>query len=341
MPKVPRVWRSGVVPGWKQLHRVEVGTDRPAYRVLDLASVPAVVRERWSARKVPLKPGTAMRFYPQQLLGRNFIRSGVVATGVGGTAVAADVATAAVVFPSNWIGLIGDGTAGIVFGTVFAVGGVGASIAGLRYWRDPRRLRKADRAAAQKAVWITPADLGFRRMHGIARSTDEERLFHLSVRIAERIAATNSWKSPLLDSHPARLDLDENVGQIGRRLLEIRRLRTELETSRSPATQPVVEEHVRSLDAAFASLAARVVTMHDYLEQLRELDGRLWQLEQIERANSLSDRVLDVMAATAGDEHADEQLRELKSDTEVNAETVDAILSDLAVTVDYLETDEK
>lgn len=330
---IPGSWRRRAPRNWRDMHRAEVGTARPTYQILDVGSAPESVRRRWEARRVRMQAGTPGRQYPQGLLSRNVIASGAWASGFGMATVLAEVGSAVVLVPSSLLGLMPAAGAGATLGGIAVVGGTATAVTGWRYVRDPKRLRRRERAAARKAMWITPAALGYRRTKGFGRTTDEERLFHLAVRTGERIVATNAWRSTLLDGHRVRLDLDENLSQIGRRLVQIRTLRDEMIAADGAETRHTISGYRESLDHAFESIAGRVVALHGYLDQLRELDDRLARLAQVERAESMSDRVLDVLAATATDETAAEQIAELGTQAVDSAEAVETMLGELADTV--------
>lgn len=322
--------------GWRDLHRAEIGMSRPMYRILDVGSAPEAVQSRWTARRVRMSAGVPGRTYPVQLLGRNVISSRVWLWGFGVATVLAEAGSSLILLPSSMLGLIPAADAGGTLGGIAVIGGGATALSGWRYWRDPKRLRRKERAAARVALWITPAALGYRREKG--RTTDEERLFHLAVHTAEGIVATNAWRSSLLDGHRVRLDLDENLSQIGRRLVHIRGLRDEMSRADGPGTRETIDGYRRSLDQAFESIAGRVLALHDYLGQLRELDVGLARLEQAEHAESLSDRVLDVLAETAADDPAVEELSTLGAQASDSAQAVEHLLADLAETVSSFDS---
>lgn len=333
---------GGFIPGsrrrraprnWRDLYRADIGMSRPTYQILDVGSAPESVRRRWEARRIRMQAGTPGRPYPASLLSRNMIASGAWVSGFGAATILAEAGSAIVLVPSSWLGLLPMAGAGTTLGGIAVVGGTATAVTGWRYVRDPKRLRRRERAAARKAMWITPAALGYGRTKGFSRTTDEERLFRLAVHTGERIVATNAWRSSLLDGHRVRLDLDENLSQIGRRLVQIHTLRREMAGADGAATRQTIAGYRESLDDAFDSIAARVVALHGYLDQLRELDDSLARLAQVEHAGSLSDRVLDVMAATAADETAAEQIAELRTQAVDSAGAVESMLGELAETV--------
>lgn len=330
---IPGARRRRAPRDWRDLYRADIGMSRPTYQILDVGSAPDSVRRRWEARRVRMQAGTPGRPYPPSLLSRNVIASGAWTSGFGAATVLAEVGSAVVLLPSSLLGLMPMAGAGATLGGIAVVGGTATAAAGWRYVRDPKRLRRRERAAARKAMWITPAALGYRRTKGFGRTTDEERLFRLAVQTGERIVATNAWRSSLLDGHRVRLDLDENLSQIGRRLAQIHTLRGEMAAADGAATRQTITGYRESLDHAFASIAGRVVALHGYLDQLLELDDGLARLAQVERAGSLSDRVLDVMAATATDDSAAEQIAELGTQAVDSAQAVESMLDELAETV--------
>lgn len=325
---------------WRALWKEHCARSMPVYRVLVPDSVPHSVRAAWSARGY--STGASRQTGPMRLLRnpgetRNLIRSNLVFKGLTGAGAAgtgiAGLSTLGVSLAADAVA-----TGGLVTTGVFAVlTGVTGGVTGTTYLRDPKRLSKKDRQKAQEARWITPATLGYVPGGRSAQDTDEQRLFHLAVTLAARIAATRSWTHPVLSDHVARVDLDSIIGTLGVRLAELCEVRIQLEEMRDSAEAGRVAAYLRRLAGAFASVADRVVSMHEYLEHLRSLDAQLIALDHSERTREMGERVLDVVARTAGDDVVDTHFRDLNLEAESHAESIQQLLGELDETADEFD----
>ncbi|GAB3044032.1 hypothetical protein [Sediminivirga luteola] len=324
---------------WRALHKRYVGAARPRYRILVNDSVTEEVRRRWAARGVTniamLGPGLPPRSAPG-LLRRNLLGSKALFLGTGAVATSATVSTGGIAWLAGALTFVEPTTGLLWTGGVAAVTGAGTAWTGVRYSRDPRRLRRNERAAARDAVWITPEALRVPGPRGGMKETDEQRLFHLLCALAQRIVATRAWTHESLQGHMSKLDLDHLVSGIGARLLELTQLRREMERIRSPHSERQLRAVERRLQEAFDSAAARVEGLEGYLQRLLALDELLLKLDHLERSRELGARVLDVLAKTADDEDADWRLQDLNLEAESHAEVIQRLLEELEESADEL-----
>lgn len=306
------------------------------YRILVPDSVPSSVVSTWLARGYRVSVGSPAPTFASPAMSRNLIRSNFVYRTTAGAGL---TATGLAALPTAVIALAGDiVAAGVVTTGVFgAITAVTAGWTGLKYRRDPKRLSKKDKEAAAAARWITPTDLGWIPGLTSGQDTDEQRLFHLAVTTARRIAQTRAWTHPILQDHVARVDLDHAVASIGTRLQELVELRSELESVREPQTSARIDAYLAKLATAFRSMADRVVAMHEYYEHLLDLDRQLTVLAHTEQSKVLGDRVLDVLSRTADDESADWRFRELNIEAESHAEVIKGLLFELEETAEEFD----
>lgn len=324
---------------WRALHKRYVGAARPRYRILVNDSVTEEVRRRWAARGVTniamLGPALPPRSAPG-LLRRNLLGSKALFLGTGAVATSATVSTGGIAWLAGALTFVEPATGLLWTGGVAAVTGAGTAWTGVRYSRDPRRLRRNERNAARHAVWITPEALRVPGPRGGLKETDEQRLFHLLYALAQRIVATRAWTHESLQGHMSKLDLDHLVSGIGARLLELAQLRREMEHIRSPHSEGQLRAVEDRLQEAFRSAAARVEGLEGYLQRLLALDELLLKLEHLERSRELGARVLDVLAKTADDEDADWRLQDLNLEAESHAEVIQQLLEELEESADEL-----
>lgn len=333
---------------WKTLWERTCAGTLPTYRILVPDSVSEDVRKVWRARSYRVdatEPGSQL---VTAGMSRNLIRSRVkfaaaTTAGVIATGIAALPTVLISVFDSVPEG--GVITTGII-GTISAAG---AGYTGWKYHKDPRRLDRKGQESARGAEWITPERLGW--VPGIknGQDTDEQRLFHLTVATAQKIARTRAWTHPIMQDHVSRVDLDHAVASIGRRLVELVELRTELEHMRqnnviagggTPAdlsTDKQLATYLRHLTRAFSSMVDRVLALNAYHERLRKLDQQLLMLDQTERSREIGSRVLDVISRTADDENVDWRLQELNIEAEAHAESINELLHELTVTAESFD----
>lgn len=326
---------NAVSQSWKSLWKSECGKAIPIYRVLVPESVNQAIMKAWNARGYRYTAGAPSAIMLTGGMRRNFFRSSMLFKGGTGTGAAVTAGFAA---PGGLALLSGFVDAALTFGAlggVTAVGtGVFAAVTGPKYFRDPKRLSRKNRAQVGQAQWITPASLGFQPGAKDGRDTDEQRLFHLAVTIARKIVRTRAWTHPILSDHVSRVDLDHAVASIGARLAELVRLREEIESIRDKGTAKSVETYLAKLAVAFTSMANRVLSMHEYYERLTALDEQLTLLHNSERSRELGDRVLDVLSRTAADDSADWQFRELRIDAESQSSIISGLVAELDQSAD-------
>ena len=326
---------------WHRLWRQMCSGRLPSYRVLVPDSVTDSVQRVWEARGYDFpasrQGSTVVRHLSAPAESRNLFKSSMYFRGLTGGGI---VTTGAVGAGTLGISaLVGDlFTAGAVTtGVLAAATGVTGAVTGRRYLKDPKRLSKKDRASARSARWITPQSLGF--VPGIknGQDTDEQRLFHLAVTLATRIASTRAWTHPVLADHVARVDLDETVASVGVRLIELVQVRVELDAMRDGTEAARVNAYLTRLAEAFESVADRVMAMHEYLEHLRALDEQLIALDHSERTREMGERVLDIVSRTAGDDTIGAQFRDLNLEAESHAESIARLLADLDHTAEEFD----
>lgn len=330
---------------WKSLWERSCAGTLPTYRILVPDSVSEDVRKVWRARSYRVdatEPGSQL---VTAGMSRNLIRSRVkfaAATTAG--AIATGIAALPTVLISVFDSVPEGGV--ITTGIIGTISAAGAGYTGWKYRKDPRRLDRSAKESAGAAEWITPERLGW--MPGLTKGqdTDEQRLFHLTVATAQKIARTRAWTHPIMQDHVSRVDLDHAVASIGRRLVELVEIRAELEQMRqtnitagggTPAassTDKQIVAYLRQLTRAFSSMVDRVLALNAYYERLRKLDQQLLMLDQTERSREIGSRVLDVISRTADDENADWRLQELNIEAEAHAESINELLRELTVTAE-------
>lgn len=318
---------------WRELWKRECAGTLRDYRILVPDSVPDSVLSAWGARGYALSAGASAKDSTRaalmtNLMNRNLIRSNVSFTswtsmGVAGTAVLS-LSTAVGFLATGGIAEVGVIASGIAAAATAGVSGY----TGLKFRRDPKRLSRRDRVAATRARWITASDLGW-TLGKNGQDTDEQRLFHLAVVTARKIVATSSWNHAVLADHVSRVDLDHAVASIGVRLKELYEVRTELDSHRDPHTAAQIDVYQARLAEAFRSMAHRVVAMHEYLDQLKDLSAQLRLLENSEASKALGQRVIDVLSRTADDESADWRFRELNIEAESHGDAIRSLLGEL------------
>lgn len=330
---------------WKSLWERSCAGTLPTYRILVPESVPENVRTVWRARSYRVdatEPGTQL---VTAGMSRNLIRSRVA---FAATTAAGAAATGIAALPTALISVFDSVPEGgvITTGIIAAISAAGAGYTGWKYRRDPRRLDRRAKASASTAEWITPERLGWIPGLTQGQDTDEQRLFHLSVVTAQRIARTRAWTHPIMQDHVSQVDLDHAVASIGRRLVELVEIRAELEQMRQtnisagdgepadPSTDRQIVAYLRQLTRAFSSMVDRVLALHAYYERLRTLDQQLLMLDQTERSREIGSRVLDVISRTADDENAEWRLQELNIEAEAHAESISELLRELALTAE-------
>ncbi len=326
---------------WRTLWRRECAGTLPDYRILVPDSVPERVLSTWRQRGYELSAGApagqSLRgAMSSKLMSRNLIRSNVAFSSWTGLGLAG---TSLIALPTALLSLASGAVveAGLVMTGAAAAATAGVSgVTGVKFLRDPKRLRKRDREAAARARWITPADLGW-SLGLSGQDTDEQRLFHLAVTTARSIVATRAWSHPVLTDHVSRVDLDHAVASIGVRLSELLELRSELDQVREPQNSQQIDVYQEKLAQAFRSIASRVIAMHGYYERLLDLDRQLRVLEHTQASQVLGDRVLDVLSRTAADDDADWRFRELNIEAESHSDAIRSLVGELDASADQFD----
>jgi hypothetical protein len=182
--------------------------------------------------------------------------------------------------------------------TLGAESGVVSSQIGRGRWRTERHVAKTEGSAEAQEV---------------SRAT----------RTARAVAASTAWKSGYLDAQRVRLDLSEETRQVARQCQQIYDLRTELGRGDSgaqstaegaaKAASAVRAEQKRQLDSALASVRQRVDALASFADHVAALDVELAALRELERADTLSDRIDEVVArGSAANELATGELDQMR-----------------------------
>lgn len=311
---------------WRKLWERELGSTVPSYRFLVADSVSESVTRAWKARGYELASTSGSTKALGPLMHRNVLASRAVFIG---TTTVGGIVTGGLAFLTGVASLIvGDLVdPGVIITGLSAAGTLGTSgYTGARYLRDPKRLNKKALEDSQNAMWLTPQALGYSFGR---QDTDEQRLFHLTVHIAQQISRTPAWNDPVLEDHVSHIDLDHAVSTIGVRLQEIYLLRSELESLRDKRTAPQIDAYQEQLAAAFRSIADRVTAMHDYLGGLGRLSVKLGELQRSEQSREIGERVLDVVARTAADDAALTNLEHLGLAADSHVESIQQLLGEL------------
>ena len=315
---------------WRDLWEQMCGMKTPRYTILVPYSVPPSVTSAWKARGYPLAVGksapmsakrtkavTTNKFLSTNIAFKATTYTGASLTGLTGLSALGSLATTA--HPES--GLI---TAGI-FASLTALS---AGITGRKYAKDPRRLSKSDKKAAQSARWITPSKLGYSRGFGGTTDSDEQRLFHLAVVIAMKIVTTTAWHHPLTENQATRVDLEHAVATMGVRLCDVYHLRHELEQLQSVQANEQINDYLANIGTAFNAVAEQVLRLYEYYQRLLAVEQQLLLLEHSERSQAIGDKVQSLLAETSGDVDP-VSLGHLNMEAEAQAEAISRMINDL------------
>ncbi|WP_129668041.1 hypothetical protein [Phytoactinopolyspora endophytica] len=157
--------------------------------------------------------------------------------------------------------------------------------------------------------------------------------------VVAHIRATPSWKSPHLDEHELRIDLDEEVRQIALGCHRVAELRMAIggkpdgrsETGRRAAT--VHDTSMISLDVVVRRLEDRIDSLASYRDRLRTLSRELADLDSAARVADVAEKVAHLAASTrSGDEPGDsiaEMLPYPRESADGVPDALDALRSDV------------
>jgi hypothetical protein len=135
----------------------------------------------------------------------------------------------------------------------------------------------------------------------------------------DTVCTSKVYRTGQFDSSVREADLKRHEWEIATRLLDITRRRAEYAANRSegvlgPHTAAVLEAHARAVTIAQVATTRRVEELRRFASEVRASDLALEDLRQAEKLALGNDRYLDLVAATAADEHAITELTDLADD---------------------------
>jgi hypothetical protein len=157
--------------------------------------------------------------------------------------------------------------------------------------------------------FVEPSDLdvlGAQRLQAVQAAIDA-------------VCGSEVYQTGRLDSPVRAAHLRQHEWEMARRLCDISRRRAEYTTSRSegipgPHTAAVLVGHRRAIDIAQDAATRRVRELQRFASEVRASDLALEDLRKAEALALRNDRYLDLVAATAADEHAITELTRLTDD---------------------------
>ncbi|MBM4653962.1 hypothetical protein GS640_00165 [Rhodococcus hoagii] len=168
----------------------------------------------------------------------------------------------------------------------------------------------------------------------------EYRLAEYAAALAQRIAHSPAWASNFLESHRIELNYREELRDITIHAHRLRAIYLELgEPPRGDTPQAVrardrFDKASAPLEVIWRALVRRVAALESFTLHLAELDTQLANMEAVERATSLEDRIGNLLASAVSDEFAAAHtlsVTERSQDTSLSVEaTLDALRSDIA-----------
>lgn len=198
---------------------------------------------------------------------------------------------------------------------------LGASLNGLS---DPWLLTVAASAVVTFAVRREVRGAGLRRFRqsyveqSDLDSVSSQRLQAVQAAV-NTVCGSEVYKTGRLDSPIRAAHLRQHEWEMARSLRNITRRRDEYAASRSegvpgPHTAAVLVGHRRAIDIAQDATSRRVKELQRFASEVRASDLALEDLRKAEKLALRNDRYLDLVAATAADEHAITELTQLTDD---------------------------
>jgi hypothetical protein len=198
---------------------------------------------------------------------------------------------------------------------------LGALLNGLT---DPWLVTVAALAVATVAVRREVRGAGLRRFRrSFVEPSDLDVLSAQRLRAAQdaidAVCASEVYQTGRLDSPIRASHLRQHEWEMARRLADISSHRAEYTASRSegvpgPHTAAVLVGHRRAIDIALDAATRRVEELQRFAGEVRTSDLALEDLRRAEKLALRNDRYLDLVAATAADEHAITELTQLTDD---------------------------
>jgi hypothetical protein len=188
-------------------------------------------------------------------------------------------------------------TVGLLLAVMVAIVGLlglagGGMVIALRLSRRSSPRDEISAAWRSRQAWLGPW-----------AQTQERRLVFVAVDTVARIARSNAWASDGLGDHRVRLDLITELDEIDDQAFHLAVLRRKLGDLPD-------EDHAAALQRSWDALVDRVSALSAYADRLAAL--------QTERnAVAADEAVARLLAGTARDELASEQVRDLTAGTDV------------------------
>ncbi|MFJ8313796.1 MULTISPECIES: hypothetical protein [unclassified Streptomyces] len=148
--------------------------------------------------------------------------------------------------------------------------------------------------------------------------TDDARdLLHRAHRAQHVILESRVHREDLIDRTANEHMLPAQLWEIALSLALYSKLcRQEPDHPQGAALIRVLHDRRRALETSLRGITSRVRALEDYAQQSAEADARYAELEQIQYLSDRSDQVLDLVARTAGDEHAVEEVTGMAAQAE-------------------------
>jgi hypothetical protein len=170
-------------------------------------------------------------------------------------------------------------------------------------WADDGKLKKA-------RMWKSDHEWG-------ADQSDAYRLVFYTVKVVERILASNSWNSKVLDGHRIRLNLAEEIRQIDEHAYGLHKVIVQMgrrPTGSTPGAlraQRAYDDHVILLQPVWQKLLGRVKALEEYANHLAALDESLTHLASLDQLEGVEDEIADLLTAAVADEFATDRTKAL------------------------------
>ncbi|MCT9093507.1 hypothetical protein N4G70_32260 [Streptomyces sp. ASQP_92] len=142
-------------------------------------------------------------------------------------------------------------------------------------------------------------------------------LLHRAHRAQHVIMESRVHREDLIDRAANEHMLPAQLWEIASSLALYSKLcRQEPDHPQGAALIRVLRDRRRALEVSLHGVTCRVRALENYAQQSAEADARYAELEQIQYLSDRSDQVLDLVARTAGDEHAVEEVAGMAAQAE-------------------------
>lgn len=242
----------------------------------------------------------------------------VVAVGIP-TIVLTDMTLIAFDWVGEWVGVV---LLVLVISAVLYAAGLGLVI----QFRDVRnkRLGPPSWASGVGIDKSTPQQFPF-----------EARLCVIATRVVTEIQNSRAWQSDWLDTHRIRMNPREELAQIVQRASELHEVRRDLGAAPDAYAGGghllvVHQRHLADLATVAKTLVDRVVALKAYQDDLGRFTLLLEAKDSLDRAESLSGRIAELVGRSVQDEMASESLNRLNQEMRDVADGLRATLALLA-----------